>query len=127
MRKLWFAALACLPFMSGCFYLVAGGTGAAGTYVWLNGSLARNYKQPLETAWEGSLHALRVLRMPVEEKRHDAFYGVIKARMAKGDEVLKVTLERWTERETKITVRAGVLGDRKISEGVHEEIERALK
>lgn len=126
MRRL-LAALIVMPLVSGCFWAVAGGAGAAGTYVWMNGNLSRNYTQPMETAWEGTLHALRVLQLPVEERKHDAFFGVIKARMAKRDEIMKITLERWTDTETKISVRAGVFGDRKISERVHEEIEKALK
>jgi len=114
------------PLMSGCFWIVAGGAGAAGTYVWVNGNLSRNYRQPMETTWEGTLHALRVLRLPVEERKHDAFYGIIKARLARGEE-LRVTLERWTDTETKVTVRAGALGDRNVSERVHEEIDKALR
>ena len=115
-----------LPLLSGCFWMMAGGAGAAGAYMWLNGELSRNYKQPMETTWEGTLHALRTLRLPVEEKKHDAFYGYIKAKMAKG-KTLSVTLERWTDVETKVTVRVGALGDKEVSRRVHEEISRSLK
>ena len=120
------AILLLAPFSAGCFWLVAGGAGAAGAYAWINGNLSRNYKQPMETTWEGSLHALRTLKLKVTSQKHDAFNGYIKVKMVKGDE-MKLTLERWTSHETKVTIRVGALGDRDVSMRVHEQIEKQLR
>lgn len=126
MMRRMVAILLLAPFSAGCFWLVAGGAGAAGAYAWINGNLSRNYKQPMETTWEGSLHALRKLKLKVTEQKHDAFNGYIKVKLVKGD-VVKLSLERWTNNETKVTVRVGALGDRDISMRVHEQIEKELR
>ncbi len=120
------AILLLAPFFAGCFWLVAGGAGVAGAYAWINGNLSRNYKQPIETTWKGSLRALRKLKLKVTERKHDAFNGYIKAELVKGD-VVKLSLERWTNNETRVIVRVGMLGDRDISMRVHEQIEKELR
>ncbi|MBI4666587.1 MAG: DUF3568 family protein [Nitrospinae bacterium] len=125
-KKLALLALVMAP-LYGCVALVAGGAGAAGAYMWTHGNLTRNYHQPMETTWEGALHALSVLNLPVIEQEHDKFNGRIKAKMAVKNDQLIIIMERWTDNETKVTVRAGPLGNRGISERVHEEIARALK
>lgn len=112
--------------LSGCVWAVAGGAGAAGAYFWVKGNLERNYHQPLATAWEGTLHATRVLRLKVVSQEHDAFNGYINAKMAKGEDV-RIKLERWTDTETRITVRVGALGDEAVSRKIHKEIEKALR
>ena len=120
------AILLLVPFSAGCFWMVAGGAGAAGAYVWNKGGLTRNYKQPMETTLEGTLHALRKLKLKITDQKSDAFNGYIKAEMAQG-KVLKVKLESWTSNETRVTVRVGTMGDHKVSVRVHEQIEKELK
>ncbi len=125
--KRFFLALLFIPYLTGCYVLLAGGAGAVGTYVWMQGNLERNYRQPLDTAMEGSLHALRNMRFKIVKNKQDSHYGLIAARRPSTNEELTVALERWTNVETKITVRAGSFGDRNISRHVHEEIEKALR
>ncbi len=120
------AAILLVPFVAGCLWAVAGGAGAAGAYAWVNGNLSRNYKQPIETAWEGSMHALRVMRLKVVDQKHDGFNGYITVKMVKGDNI-SVKLKRWTAQETKITIRVGVLGDRDVSMTLHDQIEKELR
>ncbi len=120
------AAILLVPFAAGCFWAVAGGIGAVGGYAWVNGNLSRNYQQPIETAWEGTMHAIRVLKLKVVDQKHDAFNGYITVKMAKGD-IISVKLERWTAQETKITIRVGALGDRDVSMTLHDQIEKELK
>ena len=124
--KRFVSALIAAQIFSGCLFAVAGSTGAVGTFVWLNGNLTRNYGQPLETAWEGTLHAVRNLKLKVVESKVDGFNGFIRIDTVKGEEI-HINLERWTNVETKITVRVGVLGDRNKSERIHREIALALK
>ena len=114
-----------IPLFLGCQVLALGGAGVVGAYAWINGNLTRNYAQPLETAWEGTMHAVRTLRLNVVKQKRDAFNGLIDIELVKGDP-MRISLERWTDRETRITVRVG-LGDREVSIRVHEEIARSLK
>lgn len=115
-----------IPFTAGCIGLIVGGAGAAGAYAWINGNLSRNYKQPMETTLEGVLSALRVLRLNITERKHDAFDGYVTAKMVKGKNV-RITLERWTNSETRVTVRVGALGDRDVAMKIHEQIESELR
>ncbi|MBI5815332.1 MAG: DUF3568 family protein [Nitrospinae bacterium] len=126
MKKI-LALLLAAQTLTGCFWLVAGGAGAAGAYVWSHGNLTRHYQQPFETTWEGTMHALRVMDLPVVDSKKDKYDGVIKAKMPGGRDKLIVSLERWTDRETRVTVRAGALGDKAFSERAHEEIAKALR
>jgi hypothetical protein len=89
--------------------------------------LSRNYNQPLETAWEGTKHALNSLRFKTTNQSVDSHYGKITANPEWGDEKIIVSLEKWTNSETRVTVRVGALGDRDRSEKIHGEIEKALR
>jgi len=110
---------------AGCFWAVASGGVVAGAYIWKQGRLSRNYNQPLSTAFEGALHALNVLGYKVTRVDRGEYRGFIQAPYKKRD-TMTVSLEKWTENETRITVRAGVPGNRAISEQVHDEINKAL-
>jgi len=118
------AAAALAVSLQGCLWMVAGG--AAGAYLWSEGNLVRHYSQPISTAWEGARFALRDLGLAVEEQKIDSHQGQLTAKRSNGVPVM-VTLERWTERETRVSVRVGALGDRAESERVHEAIARALR
>ncbi len=113
------------PMAAGCFWAVAGGGAVAGAYIWKQGRLSRNYNQPLATTFEGALHALNVLGYKVTRIDRGEYRGFIQTPYNKTD-TLTVSLEKWTETETRVIVRAGVLGDRAISEQVHDEINKAL-
>lgn len=126
MKKL-ILSLLLLGFTGSCAFVLAGSAGVAGAYVWSQGDLSRNYRQPLATAWEGVKHAISVSRLVVEEQTIDPHYGKIVANTHGGDEKVIVSLEKWTKTETRVTVRVGVMGDRPKSERIHEEIEKALK
>lgn len=125
-RVLWrsLAAAVMAVSLQGCLWMVAGG--AAGAYLWSEGNLVRHYAQPLSTTWEGARFALRGLGLAVEEQKIDQHQGRLTAKQGNGVPVM-VTLERWTDRETRVSVRVGALGDRAGSERVHEAIARALR
>jgi hypothetical protein len=126
MKRLVFAMLM-TAFTESCALVMVGSAGVAGAYGWSQGNLSRNYRQPIATAWEGSKHALGVLRLKVEEQKIDAHYGKIVAAIPDKEETATISLEKWTNAETRISVRVGVIGDRAKSEKIHEEIEKALR
>lgn len=127
MKKLVLVALLLATFNGSCALVVAGSAGAAGAYAWSHGELIRNYRQPLETTWEGAKHAVRILRLTVEEQTITPHYGKIVAKTPGKDEKTVISMERWTNTETRVTVRVGVIGDRPQSEKIHEEIGKALR
>lgn len=126
MKRLVFAALL-MAFTGSCALVMVGSAGIAGAYGWSQGELSRNYRQPIATAWEGSKHALGVLRLAVEEQKIDAHYGKIVAITSDKEGKATISLEKWTNVETRISVRVGIIGDRAKSEKIHEEIEKALR
>jgi hypothetical protein len=121
------AFAAALASLAACQVVLLGGAGAVGAYAWVAGSLERSYLQPLPTAWEGTMHALRQMKLKVLSARLDAHYGLITTDMPGANETMRIALEKWTNKETKISVRAGIIGDRVFSEKVHDEIARALR
>lgn len=126
MKKL--VLLALLTALNGsCALVVAGSAGAAGAYAWSHGELIRNYRQPLETAWEGTKHALRVLKLTVEKQTITAHDGEIVVKTPGKEEKTVISMEKWTNTETRVTVRVGLIGDRAQSEKIHEEIGKALR
>lgn len=124
-KLLLIAALAALT--GSCAVVMVGSAGAAGAYGWSQGELGRNYRQPIATAWEGVKHSLGVLRLTVEEQKINDYSGKIVAASHERDEAITVSLEKWTNTETRVSVRVGVIGDRAKSEKIHEEIEKALR
>lgn len=126
MKKLCFAALL-MAFTGSCALVMVGSAGMVGAYGWSQGELSRNYRQPLATAWEGSKHALGVLRLTVAEQKINSHTGKIVASYPVKEEAVTVNLEKWTNVETRISVRVGLIGDRAKSERIHEEIEKAMR
>lgn len=106
--------------------MLAGGAGVTGAYFWKQGNLTRNYMHPLDDTWKGALRAIESLNLKIKAKRRDSHYGVIKAKLP-SEETLKIAMERWTDRETKVTIRSGASGDREMSQRVHAQIEKAIR
>jgi Protein of unknown function (DUF3568) len=105
-------------------YVVAGAAAAgvgAGTYFFVKGNLKMNYEVPVEGVWEATLQAVKELGLTVESKKHDAFGGIIKGKLADGTN-FEIKLERLGEKSTEVGVRIGVFGHRSKSEAIHDKI-----
>ena len=113
-------------FIGSLAFVIAGPAGEAGALGWTQGELSRNYRQPLATAWEGVKYALGVLKLAVEEQKINAYYGEIVV-SSSDDETATISLEKWTNTETRISVRVGGVTDRALTGKIHEEIEKALR
>ncbi len=114
------------PLLSSCFYLLLGGIGAGGAYYWAKGGLSRNYHQPIETAYEGTLHAMRIRKIDIKSQERGEFKGSIEGETSDGKSVT-VKLEQWTDLETRVTVKAGAMGNNDIAVAIHKQIEKALR
>lgn len=105
-------------------YVVAGAVAAgaaAGTYFFVKGNLKRNYEAPLEKVWKATLKSVEELKLATESKKHDAFGGEIKGKMADGTSYT-IKLKRLGEKSTEVGVRIGTFGDRVKSEAIHDKI-----
>lgn len=123
-RTLAGAALLALS-LTGCAVVVVGGAGAGGAYLWHEGALSRHYPAPLRATYDAALEAARSLQMAVDRSDVDAFAGSIRGVTVARDQQFTITLERWTDDETRVTVRVGV-GDRPASARLHTAIARSL-
>lgn len=121
------ALLGCLLIsLSACSrqLLILGGAAAAagaGTYAYIKGDLKRNYEAPIDKAWEAAVKAVEELKMTIESKKHDAFSGIIKGKMADGKS-FAINLKRLGENSTEIGIRIDTFGDRQKSEVIHDKI-----
>jgi hypothetical protein len=105
-------------------YVVAGAAAAgaaAGTYFYVKGDLKRNYQAPVERVWEATVQSVAELKLATESKKHDAFGGEIKGKMADGTSYT-IQLKRLGEKSTEVGVRIGAFGDRTKAEAIHDKI-----
>jgi len=105
-------------------YVVAGAVAAgaaAGTYLFVKGNLKRTYEAPVERVWAVTVQSVEELKLATESKKHDAFGGEIKGKMADGTS-FTIELKRLGEKSTEVGVRIGTFGDRVKSEAIHDKI-----
>jgi uncharacterized protein HemX len=67
------AILSSALILSGCAALVGGAAAGAGTYVWTQGSMEREYQASLDQTYDSTVQALQEMGMTIEEqdKGHD--------------------------------------------------------
>lgn len=118
----------CSMMFVGCpatLWLLGGAAVGVGTYVYLNGELERKYPVGFETAWQASVTTLEQLQFTKENSKRDGIDGNLDARRADGTPV-NMTFKLLSDRVTSIKVKVGFMGDRQISERIHERIRENL-
>jgi hypothetical protein len=121
------ALICCLAIGAGACsrqWVIVGAAAAAvgvGAYAYIKGDLKRSYAVPIDDAWEAAVKAVEELKLTTESKKHDAFVGVIKGKMADGTG-FEMNLKRLGENSTEIGIRIGTFGDREKSEAIHDKI-----
>lgn len=94
----------------GCSPHVRGtGTDAQAQYAW--GKLKAELDYPIEATYQAAEKAMEQLELAVLTGEHDEVAGEILARDAH-DDTVRVELEALPRSRTKMTVRAGFLGDK---------------
>ncbi|MEG6549935.1 DUF3568 domain-containing protein [Desulfocurvibacter africanus] len=96
----------------------------AGTYIYVDGKLQRDYEAPLDRAYEASLEAVQELRLELTEKSKDISEAQIRAK--DNETSIWIGLESLEANRTKISVRVGYTGDEQASRRIHEAIARRL-
>lgn len=124
-----FAAVVFLVLFSlsatGCFLLLAGAAGGAGTAAWLSGKLIEEVNVSRESAVSASEKALDALSYPVTKKTVDETVTQIKAEHTDG-RVIWVDVHTVLPKTSRIEVRVGAVSDKEAAREILTKIEKYL-
>lgn len=110
--------------LTGCVAVVA--AGAAGTGVaWYSGRLEANMDQNIETVFAASQKALNQLEFANISNKKTSVDAQLVSRTAL-DKKVEITLQKVTDRSTKVMIRVGVFGDETLSMSILDKIKAAL-
>ena len=124
--KYLLAVLSCLCLV-GCAPVIflAGGAAGVGAYKWYQGALIVTYEAPYMETWDASLRALNGMNLKIKTTRHDSTKGRIEA-MQSDENIITVSLDYKTAKETEVTIRVGVFGDENTSIAIKDKISEEL-
>jgi hypothetical protein len=108
---------------SACAAVVVGGA-AAGAYTYVSGWMEKEYDVGLKKAYKATIEAVSEHDLEIIDKGRDITYAFVNARGANRE--IRIKLKRISARLTKISVRVGLMGDKKASEIIHRSIEDFL-
>jgi hypothetical protein len=109
---------------SGCFLLLAGAAGGAGTAVWLQSKLSQTVNGPLPQAIQGAKAGLADLKVVVDKETTEPDVTQLKGEF--DGKPYWVDIRKVTDRSSKIEVRVGVPGDEKATRRIMEAIMKHL-
>ena len=110
--------------LTGCVAVVA--AGAAGTGVaWYSGRLEANLDQNIEAVFAASQKALNQLEFANISNKKSSVDAQLVSRTAL-DKKVEITLQKVTDRSTKVMIRVGVFGDETLSMSIMGKIKAAL-
>ncbi len=110
--------------LTGCVAVVA--AGAAGTGVaWYRGRLEANLDQNIETVFAASQKALTRLEFANISNKKSTVDAQLVSRTAL-DKKVEITLQKVTDRSTKVMIRVGVFGDETLSMSILDKIKAEL-
>ena len=126
-RNLLYAilGLALILNVSGCWLLVAGAAGGAGTALWLSGKLSDEVNASREATVKATETALASLNMSVTKKTAATDVTQIISKYVDGREVW-VDIRPLSAKVTKIEVRVGATGDKAACTKILEKIKASL-
>lgn len=96
----------------GCFALVAGAVGGAGTAVWLSGKLTQQFNAPYDKTVHAAESALRSLNLEIAKEAKEENVTTFRSHYADGKEIW-IDVRRITETSTKVEVRVGAVSSNK--------------
>lgn len=120
-----FVGLVLVLNVSGCWLLVAGAAGGAGTALWLSGKLSDQVSASREVTVEAAEKALTSLNMSVTKKTAAAEVTQIISKYTDGKQVW-IDIRPLTSKTTKIEIRVGAAGDEAASTKILERIKGYL-
>lgn len=111
--------------LSGCWILVAGTAGGAGTAFWLSGKLTDEVSASYERTVKAAEKALASLDMKVTQKTASSEVTQIISKYTDGRQVW-IDVRPITDKNTKLEIRVGIAGDEAASARILEKIKRNL-
>jgi len=111
--------------VSGCWLLVAGAAGGAGTAYWLSGKLSDEVSASSERTTQATEKALASLNMSVMKKTVATNVTQIISKYTDGSDVW-IDIRPISTKTTKIEVRVGVPGDKAASTKILEKIKSSI-
>jgi hypothetical protein len=124
-RAIFFVSLTFIVLSSsGCFLLLAGAAGGAGTAVWLQSKMTQNVNGPLDQAVRASKDGLKDLKIAISKETAEP--DVTQLRGDYGGKPYWIDIRRVTDKTSKIDVRVGVPGDEASSRHIMDAILKHL-
>ncbi len=112
--------------MAGCFFLVAGAAGGAGTSVWLSGKLTQEFHASYDQTITAAEKALGSLNLAVAKKTREEDVTQIKSYYTDGKEIW-IDIRRIAEKSTKVEIRVGAINpDREACDKILKRIQKYL-
>jgi len=119
-------AVALLMNIYGCFAVVAGAAGGAGTAAWLSGKLTQEFHASYDRAISASKSALQSLKLEVVKETREPDVDQLRSKYTDGKEIW-IDIRRVTEVSTKIEVRVGVVSpDEEAANKILKQIQKYL-
>jgi hypothetical protein len=109
----------------GCFALMAGAAGGAGTAVWLSGKLSQEENVSFEKAINASKKALTALNFEVDKETIKGDIAQIMSNYSDG-RTIWIDIRRISADSCRIEVRVGMSGDKDAAAEILKKIERYL-
>ena len=110
----------------GCFAVVAGTAGGAGTAVWLSGKLTQEFNSPYERVIDAAKSALKSLNLEVKKSIKEDKVAQLRSEYTDGKEIW-VDIRKITRDSTKVEVRVGAISpDKEAATQILERIQSYL-
>ena len=111
--------------MAGCIPIIIGAAAGAGGVAYAEGILTKNLDEPIDRLHKISLSALKGLKMTIDQERISGARSIIKAFDVDRSKIT-VTIEKLTEKSSKLNIRVGVFGDQTKSQMILNAIQKKL-
>jgi len=110
----------------GCFWLVAGAAGGAGTSVWLGGKLTQEVNASFDRSIDAAKSALKSLKLDITKETKEEKVAQIMSKYTDG-KTIWIDVHRVTETSSRIEVRVGaVSSDKEAAAGILKRITQYL-
>ena len=112
--------------LCGCFAVVAGTAGGAGTAVWLSGKLTQEFNASYERTIAAAEHAMQSLKLEVTKISKEEKVAQLRSKYSDGKEIW-IDIRKVTDNSTRVDVRVGVVSpDKKAADDILKRIKRYL-
>lgn len=112
--------------MCGCFAIVAGTAGGAGTAIWLSGKLSQELHSPYEPTIKAAKKALSSLRLKITKETKEEQITQLKSKYTDNKEIW-IDIRKITDSSTKVEVRVGAVNpDKEAANKILRRIEMYL-